>query len=57
MTFNQQYWHESKVKHLVWDELIMYAKVAWAMYIKINAFLVKLCLRDLRDLGKDKCAL
>jgi hypothetical protein len=31
--FNQQ-WHESKIKHRIWDELIMYAKVAWKWMIK-----------------------
>ena len=27
-------WHESKVKHRIWDELIMYAKAAWKQVIK-----------------------
>lgn len=28
--FNQEQWHNSKVKHIIWDNLIMHAKVAWA---------------------------
>ena len=27
--FNCEQWHESKVKHHIWDELIIYAKAAW----------------------------
>ena len=27
--FNQEQWHISKVKHKIWDELIIYAQVAW----------------------------
>jgi hypothetical protein len=27
--FNQEQWHLSKVKHKIWDELIIYAQVAW----------------------------
>ena len=27
--FNQEQWHISKVKHEIWDELIIYAQVAW----------------------------
>jgi hypothetical protein len=25
--FNQEQWHVSRVKHRIWDELIIYAKV------------------------------
>ena len=32
--FNQEQWDESKMKHLIWDNLIMYAKIAWARVIK-----------------------
>ena len=31
---NQSFWHESKGKHVHWDEVIMYAKAAWAKVIK-----------------------
>ena len=27
--FNQAQWHESKIKHYILDELIIYAKSAW----------------------------
>jgi hypothetical protein len=27
--FNLEEWHESKVKHRIWDELIMYAKATY----------------------------
>jgi hypothetical protein len=32
--FNRGQWHESKVKHCIWDELIIYAKAAWDRMIK-----------------------
>ena len=32
--FNHEQWHEFKVKHRIWDELIIYAKVAWEWVIK-----------------------
>ena len=32
--FNHEQWHESKVKHRIWDELIIYAKVTWDRVIK-----------------------
>ena len=32
--FNHKQWHESKIKHRIWDELIMYAMVAWKWVIK-----------------------
>jgi hypothetical protein len=32
--FNQEQWHESNMKHLIWDNLIMYSKVAWAMMVE-----------------------
>ena len=39
--FNQTHWHESKIKQQVWDELIIYAKMAWkrvTAQIKISSF-------------------
>ena len=39
--FNHEQWHESKVKHMIWDELITYAKAAWEQvikHIKISSF-------------------
>jgi hypothetical protein len=39
--FNYEHWHESKVKHRIWDELIIYAKAAWERvikHIKISSF-------------------
>ena len=39
--FNHEQWHESKVKHRNWDELIIYAKEAWNRVIeqiKISSF-------------------
>ena len=39
--FNHEHWHESKVKHWVWDELIFYAKATWnrvVRLIKISIF-------------------
>ena len=39
--FNHEQWHESKVKHRIWDELIMYVKAAWERiikHIKISSF-------------------
>ena len=34
--FNQGQWHESKVKHLNWDDCIIYAKLAWARVVKFG---------------------
>ena len=39
--FKHEQWHESKVKHQIWNELITYAKVAWEQVInqtKISSF-------------------
>lgn len=39
--FNHEEWHNSRVKHRIWDELIIYAKAAWERVIKqikINNF-------------------
>ena len=39
--FNHEQWHETRLKHHVWDELILYAKTAWEWVlknIKISAF-------------------
>ena len=32
--FNREQWYESKVKYMIWEELIMYAPVAWKRVIK-----------------------
>ena len=32
--FNQEQWHETRVKHRIWDELILYAKSAWERVLK-----------------------
>ena len=32
--FNHEQWHETKVKHRIWDELTVYAKAAWNRVIK-----------------------
>lgn len=31
----KEQWHKSKVKHLIRDDLIMYAKVTWARVVKL----------------------
>ena len=39
--FNQEQRHVSKVKHRIWDELIIYAKAAWnwvVKQIKVSSF-------------------
>jgi hypothetical protein len=39
--FNHEQWHESKVKHWIWDDLIVYVKAAWNRVIeqiKISSF-------------------
>ena len=46
--FNQAQWHKSKIKHHIWDELIIYAKLAWKMVmaqIKISSFSVMAMLQ------------
>jgi hypothetical protein len=48
MLFNHEQWHESKVKPLIWDDLIMYAKMAWARvitFVKISAYSVEALLK------------
>ena len=45
--FNHEQLHESKVKHQIWDELIVYAKAAWKhaiKHIKISSFSAKAML-------------
>lgn len=32
---HHEQWHESKMNHLLRDDLIMYAKVDWARVVKI----------------------
>ena len=42
--FNNEQWHESKVKYLIWDDLLMYAKVAWERvvnFVKISIYLAE----------------
>lgn len=41
---SQDQWHETKVKYLIWDDLIMYTKIAWervVKYVKISTFLIE----------------
>ena len=38
--FNLERWHESKVKHRIWEELIIYAKAAWDRVIKQKRLVV-----------------
>ena len=33
--FNYEEWHESKMKHQIWNELIFYAMSAWEMVKKL----------------------
>ena len=52
--FNQERWHESKVKYLIWDDPIMYAEMAWARvvkFVKISISRPKLSLRASMTLG------
>lgn len=47
--FNHGYWCELKVKHHIWDELIVYAKATWERVIKqmqISSFSVVAMLQD-----------
>jgi hypothetical protein len=47
--FNHEQWHESKVKHRIWDELIIYAEAAWERVlkqIKINNLSLATMLQD-----------
>lgn len=32
--FNQEQWHESEVNDLIWDDLILYATIAWERVFK-----------------------
>ena len=46
--FNLERWHKSKSKHLIWDNLISYAKVAWAKvvkYVKVSTYPTKALLK------------
>jgi hypothetical protein len=53
--FNHKQWHESKVKYLIWDDLMMSTKVAWkrvVSFVKISAYSAKaLILKGLSKLG------
>ena len=31
---NNEQWHETRVKHRIWDELVLYAKAAWNKVLK-----------------------
>ncbi len=40
--FNHEQWHETKVKHQIWEEIIYYAMAAWKLIledIKVCRFL------------------
>lgn len=46
--FNQAQWLESKAKHLIWVDLVMYAMVPWERvveFVKINAYMAKTLLK------------
>jgi hypothetical protein len=50
--FNQEQWHELKVKHLIRDDHIMYTKMAWARIVeifKISAYSTKALLKDFHE--------
>lgn len=50
--FNWEHWHDSKMKQLIWDDLIMYAKVAWARlvkYINISVYSTEGLLKEFND--------
>lgn len=52
--FNYEQWHESKIKHLIWDNLILYAKVAWdrvVKFVKISPYSAKPFSKALMKLG------
>ena len=34
MVFNHEQWHETRVKHHIWDERILYANVTWERFLK-----------------------
>lgn len=39
--FNHKLWHDSKVKHIIWNDIILYPKVTWERVVKnvkISAF-------------------
>ena len=49
--FDQEQWHDSKVKHIIWGDLIMYAKVLWTRvikYVKTSVFLLEANLKSFR---------
>ena len=50
--FNHEQWHQSKMKHLIWDNLIMYAKVAWATvveFVEVSVYSSKALLQGFDD--------
>lgn len=52
--FNKEEWHEFKLIHLIWDDLIMYVKVAWTHMVKLIDISVDSYegfLRNFDDLG------
>ena len=38
--FNQEQWHVSKVKHLIWDNLVMDAKIVWVGWLNLSRFVL-----------------
>ena len=53
--FNHEQWHESKMKHLIWDNLIMYAKMAWERVVnllRLASTWPKPSFKDLIKLGE-----
>jgi hypothetical protein len=52
--FNQEQQHVSKVKHRIWDEVIIYAKAAWnqvVKQIKISSFSAEAMLQGFDKIG------
>ena len=52
--FNHERWHESKVKHRIWDRLIIYAKAAWkrvVIKLRLAVFQRRRCSKVLTILG------
>ena len=55
--FNHEQWHESKVKHRIWDQLIIYAKAwrrlgnGWLSKLRSTTSPLRLCSRALIKCG------
>lgn len=46
--FNQEQCHKVNVKHIIWDNIIVHAKVAWArvvQFVKISAYQTEALLK------------